>query len=201
MANAAPPGDEPGRIDWTGLLRDSFGRSFWFFVGLAAAMAVICYHVLGPDDFFAAIARDRELLGDLVPRVAAAQVVAGMIWVLLPREKVSRFLQQNRGRKGLVIAAAAGAITPGGPASAFPFLVILAGSGADRGILVTYITSWAILGIQRIVVWDIPLMGIDFSLLRFLVGIPLPIIAGLIARRLPLSVSLDKLGKPPVNGR
>lgn len=192
MAHAAPPGDEPGRLDWSGLLKDSFGRSFWFFVALALIMAVICYYVLGPEAFFAAIERDGELLGDLVPRVAAAQVVAGMIWVLLPREKVSHFLQRNRGRRGLVIAAAAGAITPGGPASAFPFLVILAASGADAGILMAYITSWAILGIQRIIVWDIPLMGVDFSMLRFLVGLPLPIIAGLIARRLPLQVPLDR---------
>lgn len=195
MAHAAPPGDEPGRIDWAGLLKDSFGRSFWFFVAFAAAMAGFCYAVLGPAAFFAAIDEDMAQLADLVPRVTAAQYLAGMIWVLLPREKVAQFLNRNQGRRGLLIAAAAGAITPGGPASAFPFLVMFAVSGADRGILVTYITSWAILGLQRIVVWDIPLMGIDFSALRFVVSLPLPFIAGVIARRLPLDVTTDLEGR------
>ena len=75
-------------------------------------------------------------------------------------------------------------------------LLILAGSGADRGLLVAYITSWAILGVQRIIVWDIPFMGIDFSLLRFLIGLPLPIIAGMLARRLPFSVSFEPSSAP-----
>lgn len=198
MTQAAGPGEPPGRIDWPELLKKSFGSSFWLFVGFAFAMAGICYFVLGPEAFNEALARDRELLGDLVPRVAAAQLVAGMAWVLLPRERMSAFLNRNRGRRGLVIAAIAGAITPGGPSSAFPFLLILAGSGADRGLLVTYITSWAILGVQRIIVWDMPLMGVDFSMTRLLVGLPLPIIAGLVARRLPLTVSFEE--SPPPAG-
>ncbi len=147
-------------------------------------MAAIGYIVLGQDAFTDVIVRDRELLADLLPRVAGAQILAGFVWVLLPRDRMSTFMTSNRGKRGLVLAAAAGAITPGGPASAFPFLAILAGSGADRGILVTYITSWALLGAQRIIVWDIPLMGIEFSIFRLLLSIPLPIIAGLLARRL-----------------
>lgn len=184
-------------IDWPELLRRSFGPSFWIFVGIAGLLAAICYAVLGPDAFASAVDNDRRMLLDLLPRVAAAQIVAGFIWVLVPRERMSAFLKRNSGKRGLVIATAAGCVTPGGPASAFPFLAILAGSGADRGILVAYITSWALLGIQRIIVWDIPLMGIDFSLLRFLIGVPLPIIAGLLARRLPFSVSLAE-SAPPV---
>ncbi len=187
------------KIDWPELLRQSFGQSFWFFVALALGMAGICYLVMGPAAFGEAVARDRELLADLVPRVTAAQILAGMLWVLLPRERMSRFLKRNRGRRGLLIAATAGAVTPGGPAAAFPFLVILASTGADRGILVAYITSWAILGIQRIIVWDIPLMGIDFSVLRFLVSLPLPIVAGMLARRLPLSVTFEESPPPEIS--
>lgn len=51
--------------------------------------------------------------------------------------------------------------------------------------MVAYITSWAILGIQRILVWDLPFMGAEITITRFMVSIPLPIIAGLIAQRLP----------------
>lgn len=184
------------RKHWTALLKKSFGRSFWMFVTVAAVMAGLCYAVLGQDAFMSVVARNGDLIADLLPRVAAAQVVAGFVWVLLPRDRMSQFMKGNRGKRGLLLATLAGAVTPGGPASAFPLLAILAGTGADRGILVAYITSWALLGIQRVIVWDIPLMGIDFSLLRFLIGLPLPIIAGMLARWLPFSVTLE-ISPPP----
>jgi uncharacterized membrane protein YraQ (UPF0718 family) len=177
-----PP--QTDQIHWPTLLRKSFDRNFLLFAAVAAATALAAYLVHGADTFSSILERDRVLLLGLLPRVAAAQLLAGFLWVLLPRDRMSEFMQRNRGKRGLVLAAAAGAITPGGPASAFPFLAILAGSGADRGILVTYITSWAILGAQRIIVWDIPFMGIEFSMFRLLISIPLPIIAGLLARRM-----------------
>lgn len=185
-------GDEPkDNIDWAGTVRSGFGKSFWLFVAFAAVMSVGCYAVIGPDAFAAAVDRNTELMTGVLPRVIAAQLLAGFVWVLLPRERLSAFLEKNRGRRGLLVAAAVGAITPGGPASAFPFLAILAGLGADVGILVAYITSWALIGVQRIIVWDMPFMGADFSLLRLLVSLPLPILAAIVARRLPLTVSFE----------
>lgn len=185
-------GDEPtDRINWADTVRSGFGRSFWLFVAFAAVMAGICYVLLGPQSFENAVNRNTDLMTAVLPRVIAAQLLAGFVWVLLPRDRLSAFLQKYRGRRGLLIAAAVGAITPGGPASAFPFLAILAGLGADVGILVAYITSWALLGVQRLIVWDMPFMGIDFSLLRLMISLPLPILAAIVARRLPLTFSFE----------
>lgn len=177
--------DSKADVHWRDLFKQAFGLSFWLFVAVAVVTAGICYTALGPTIFADAIAQDFDMLGTLLPRVAAAQIVAGLIWVLVPRERLSQFMNKGRGRLGLLVATFVGIITPGGPMSAYPFLAMLAGSGADRGILVAYITSWALLGMQRIIVWDIPLMGLDFSLLRLAISLPLPIIAGIIARRLP----------------
>ncbi|HUD96452.1 MAG TPA: hypothetical protein VMO24_02845 [Woeseiaceae bacterium] len=178
-------------INWRAVAKQSLGRSFWIFVLIAAASAAVCYAVLGADAFATGAERDKEWLFDLLPRVIAAQVAAGFIWVLVPRDKMTALVQRNSGGRGLLLAMFAGLIMPGGPASAFAFLAILAAAGADRGILVTYITSWALLGIQRIVVWDIPFMGMEFSLLRFVISVPLPIVAGLIARRLPYATTIE----------
>lgn len=177
------------------MFRESFGGTFWAFTGLAAALAAICYHVLGPAVFASAMEQNRQLLESVLPRLVAAQIVAGMIWVLLPRETLVRLLGGPRSQRGLVIATVAGIITPGGPASAFPLLALAAASGADVGILVTYITSWAMLGVQRILVWDVPIMGVEFSTLRFIVSLPLPLLAGIIARRLHLKVKLKDIGE------
>lgn len=146
-------------------------------------MAAVSWKVLGSESFDTALSKDLDILAEMLPRIAAAQVVAGLVWVLLPRDRLTRLLGSHQGRRGLVIATAAGVVTPGGPVSAFSFLAIMAAGGADRGLLVAYITSWALLGMQRIVVWDVPFMGIEFSALRFCVCLPLPLLAGWIARR------------------
>ena len=192
----------PGSRDWwAGLLRESFGLSFWLFAAFAIGMGLTCYVLLGPETFDGAVSGSLELVGNTLPRVAAAQFVAGFVWAMLPRDRLSRLADSDRGLRGLVIATAAGIITPGGPTSAFSLLAIAAGAGADRGILITYITSWALLAVQRIIVWDLPFMGAEFSATRFLVCLPLPIVAGMIARRLPLSLVLVKTPPQPGAGK
>jgi uncharacterized membrane protein YraQ (UPF0718 family) len=170
--------------------------SFWLFAAFALISASLCYLLLGAEVFGSILAEDIEQVVRVLPRVAAAQIVAGFVWVLLPRDRYLELLGRDR-KRGLLLATAAGIITPGGPASAFALLAVMAGAGVDRGVLIAYITSWALLAVQRIVVWDLPFMGADFSLTRFVVCLPLPVLAGLIARRLPLELALKT---PPSTG-
>lgn len=172
------------------LVRQAFGKTFWMFAALACVMTTLAWMILGSVDFQKALDRNLYTLAVTVPRMVFALAAAGFIWVMLPRDLLSRFIGRNSGFKGLLIATAGGIITPGGPASAFPLLAILGGAGADRGIMIAYITSWAMLGMQRILVWDLPLMGNEFTLIRILVSLPLPILAGLIARQIPIQIQL-----------
>ena len=172
------------------LLREGFGWGFWGFAAFALLAGLACYLILGPQAFAAALDDDLAMVARILPRIVLALAVAGLVWVMLPRERLMRLIGGESGLRGLLIATAAGVVTPGGPASAYPFLAVLAGSGADRGALVAYIVSWSMLGMQRILVWDVPFMGADFSLLRFTVSLPLPVLAGLLARRLPLVLVL-----------
>ena len=121
----------------------------------------------------------------MLPKLAAALLLAGFIEVLLPREKVARWIGEHSGLRGLAVASAAGMITPGGPMTSFPLVNALHGAGTGRGALVAYLTSWSTLGFQRIVTWELPLMGVEFTALRFVASLPLPLVAGLISRLLP----------------
>jgi uncharacterized membrane protein YraQ (UPF0718 family) len=177
---------------WKILLRTSFGMSFWFFAAFALVMGILCYFVLGPEAFNEAVSNDLRQLLDILPRIVAALTLAGFIWILIPRDRFSNLVGRYRGFTGLVLAEIAGIITPGGPASAFPLLAIMGRAGADRGMLVTYITSWALLGIQRLLVWDLPFMGAEITTTRFLASLPLPIIAGLIAQRIRLPLTFGE---------
>jgi hypothetical protein len=175
---------------WFGLLKTAFGKSFWGFLAFAVVAGTACWLVLGEAAFFDALVTDVDLILRMMPRVGLALTLAGLLWVTLPRDRVSALIGKESGMRGLLVATAAGILTPGGPSSAFALLAVLGGAGADRGAMIAYIVSWAILGIQRILVWDVPFMGADFSMVRFLVCLPLPIVTGLIARRLPFSLRL-----------
>ena len=54
--------------------------------------------------------------------------------------------------------------------------------GADAGAVVAFITSWTLIGYTRALVWELPFFGSDFVIWRIVAAVPLPIIAGILAR-------------------
>lgn len=176
------------------VLADAFGTGFLSFLAFAAITGFVCWLVKGTDVFLSALDGDLVLFFKLLPRIGVALSVAALIWRLLPRDQISKLVGADSGLTGLVIATLAGAITPGGPSSAYALLAVLASTGANRGALVAYITAWATLGMQRILVWDVPFMGEEFAILRVLASLPLPVLAGLIAMQLPLTVTFREAG-------
>ena len=167
-------------------LRHIFDGTFWVMAALAALSGVACYAAKGPEAFFASFKTDLELLGLIVPRRGAALLIATSIQVLLPRDKVARWLGDRAGLKGILLATGAGMVTPGGPMTSFPLVSALHQAGTGRRALVAYLTSWSTQGFQRILMWEVPLMGLEFAAFRFLVSSPLPIIAGLISAHVPI---------------
>jgi uncharacterized membrane protein YraQ (UPF0718 family) len=161
-----------------------FGRSFYLFASLTVILGAVCYVTKGPDVLMGAVTEELGFLLVIAPRIAAALLLAGFVQVLVPRDLVARWLGSRAGLKGIVIASVAGAVTPGGPMTSFPLLVALFASGAHRGSLVAYITGWSIIGMQRVLVWEVPLMGSDFALVQVLACLPLPILAGWLASRI-----------------
>lgn len=155
---------------------------------LVLASGAACWALEGQDGFMAAFASDGALILDIAPRLAAALLISGLLQVLIPRETVGRWLGGESGWKGLAIATAAGALTPGGPIVSFPLVVALGAAGADIGCLVAYLTAWSTLSVNRVVVWEIPLIGTEFVVLRLLGSCFLPFLAGWLARLLPREV-------------
>lgn len=119
-----------------------------------------------------------KMLYFVLPRLVPALLLAGMLQVLVPQEVVSRYLGREGGFRGILIASAAGLLTPGGPMVTVPFLVALANSGAAMAPMVAYMTSWSLFGMQRIIAWEAPLMGWRFVVVRVVPSLAFPVIAG-----------------------
>ncbi len=125
---------------------------------------------------------DVDLFGAMLPKVLAGCLIGAFVALLLPRELVARWLGGESGLAGLLIATLAGVIFPGGPITIYPVAAALLAVGADAGVAVAFVTSWTLLGYSRALVWELPFFGPDFVIWRIVACLPLPIIAGLLAR-------------------
>jgi hypothetical protein len=163
-------------------LADTFGTSFWV-LGLIAVLAgIACWQIKGPQALRESFESDLDLLLFLAPRFGAAMLIAAFVQVLLPRDKVAKYLGEAAGLKAVAIGTVAGSLTPGGPMTSFPLVQSLQQAGTGRSALVAYITSWSTMGFQRILNWELPLLGPDMVVLRIAASLPLPAIAGLLSR-------------------
>ena len=181
------------------IVAQAFDLSFWVFVAVAAIAGWVTWELKGVDAFKQALWWDLDLLLFLLPRMIGGMLLAGMVQAILPPDLVAKWVGEEAGVKGIVIAAAVGMLTPGGPMTSFPIVVAFYMSGAGRGALVAYLTGWSLLGFQRTLVWELPLLGTEFTLYRTACVIALPIMAGLIARRIPWAPPAPNLG-PGSNG-
>jgi uncharacterized membrane protein YraQ (UPF0718 family) len=148
-------------------------------VGVAAA---VVYWRDGQARFLEILISDFHLFVDILPKVLAACLIAAFVAVLMPRETVMRWVGAESGFLGIIIATLAGVICPGGPITIFPIAAAFVAIGADIGAAIAFITSWTLLGYARVLVWEWPFFGADFVIWRIVISIPLPIVAGLLAR-------------------
>lgn len=72
-------------------------------------------------------------------------------------------------------------MTPGGPIASFPLVAALRAAGTGTGALIAFLSAWSLIGVQRILMWEMPFMGGRFVAVRLAVSLPLPFIAASIA--------------------
>jgi uncharacterized membrane protein YraQ (UPF0718 family) len=142
----------------------------------------------GSARFREILTSDVLLFVDILPKVLAACLIASFVAVLMPRETVVRWVGAESGLVGLMIATLAGIVCPGGPITIFPIAAAFVAVGADVGATVAFIVSWTLLGYGRALVWELPFFGPEFVIWRSLVALPLPIVAGLLARLLSSAI-------------
>jgi len=145
--------------------------------GLALVLAVVAY-VRDPGLPWLGAKTGFSMLGFILPRLIPALILAGLMQVLVPAEIVQRYLGREAGMRAILFATIAGVFTPGGPMVTVPFMVALAHSGAALPVLVAYMTSWSLFGMQRIIAWEAPLMGWRFVIVRVVPSLAFPVLAG-----------------------
>ena len=157
--------------------------SFLILLAITSAAAVAVAVLKGPGRVFE-IALDYLLfLGALTPKIVFGFFIAASVPILIPREVFTLWLGQESGIRGLAVACLAGALVPGGPMMIFPLAVGFRVAGASAATLITFVTAWSLYGINRTVIWEMSFLHIDFVLLRVLICLPFPFLAGWLASK------------------
>jgi len=162
--------------------RRAFDWSTAIIAGLAFSAAATVYVREGQEHFLTILFGDVALLGEMLPKVLAGCLIGAFVTLVLPREMVARWVGHESGFTGLLIAAVFGFLLPGGPITIYPVAGAFLAMGADAGAVVAFITCWTLVGYTRALVWELPFFGPHFVAWRIVAALPLPIIAGLLAR-------------------
>lgn len=118
---------------------------------------------------------------ELLPRLAVGVIGAGFIAKALPQDVVSSWLGPDSGWKGIGLAALAGALTPGGPVVGYAMGAAALKAGAGLPQVMAFVTGWALYTINRMIVWELPMMPRELVLLRIIISLPFPFIAAYLA--------------------
>jgi uncharacterized membrane protein YraQ (UPF0718 family) len=129
----------------------------------------------------------REVLY-LLPRLGLGVIGSGFIARALPQERIIDWFGEGSGVIGVALAALAGALTPGGPVVGFALGAAALKAGAGLPQVMAFVTGWSLYTVNRMLIWELPLMPAWFVRIRLLASLPLPFLtAGLtwIALSLP----------------
>ena len=148
---------------------------------LSVVLGTIAYYK-SPQLPIIALESGSSLLLRLLPVLILAFFVAGLMEVLLPEELLLRWVGEGSGLKGILIGTCLGAVAPGGPFIQFPIVAAMFKAGANIGPLVAYLSAWALIGINRVIAFEIPLLGIQITATRLLCSFIFPVIIGYLAQ-------------------
>ncbi|MFP4258946.1 MAG: permease [Desulfovermiculus sp.] len=121
-----------------------------------------------------------ETIFQVLPLLAAAFAVAGLVSVLISHNTIERWLGQGSGMKGILLAAAAGALVPGGPYVYFPLAAIFLCAGAEIGTAIAFVTAKNLWTLTRLPM-EMALLTPDITIIRYVTTFVFPIILGLTA--------------------
>lgn len=177
-------------------LKAAMPKVDWPFVivaGLSLGSGALVLARSGFARFLEIFEEDALLFLAVLPKVALGTLIGAFVRVLVSREQMVRYVGAGSGLRGLLIATFAGTLFPGGPFTIFPMAAVFMLGGADRGAAIAFISAWLLIGVNRMVVWEMPFLGPDFVLWRTLLCLPLPLIAGFAGR----AAVFDRLDDPP----
>jgi len=154
--------------------------------GLAAAavlLVLLAYFRGGSELVVEGLELSLRTLVQALPLIIAAFLLTGQLQAFLSKEWMDKLLQKFSGIKGILFSAAAGGLFPGPPYVYYPFLSGFKEKGIPFYLFFSFLAGKHVYDVARLPM-EISLINPGIALLRNLITIPIPILIGLLSRRL-----------------
>jgi len=190
---AGPEGPRDDDVRMRHLMRKKKRMDVSLFVLLGLTLGLVAY----------ALSQDGRLLGDAARatgrllqsvwiELALGFILAGLVDVLVPTAVLVKWLGAERGGHGILVGWGAGLAIPGGPYVLFPIMANLFGKGVAAGPLIALISAKTLVSPIRMLTYEAPLLGWPMTLARFVPGLLVPPLLGVVGQWL-----FDLLSRPP----
>ena len=158
--------------------------NFWIVLGMLVLLSAAAWGRGGTPLLGEALGGGVRLFLRFGAVIFLSFLVAGLAEALMPREWVSEVLGEDSGWRGLLLASAAGIVTPAGPFVSMPLAAAMLRTGAAPAAVVTFLAAWGLLAAHRLFAWEVPILGASFAFTRWALCLVLPVAAGALTRLL-----------------
>jgi hypothetical protein len=161
---------------------------FTIIIAIALVSAVLVWIQKGQAVFWSVLGENLLFGLMLLTKIISGVFLASVIPLMLPRDKVQHWIGPESGFRGLWAAALAGIAIPGGPSVTLPLAGGLMFAGADLAAGITMVTAWALLSLNRTLIWEMSFLPPHLVLLRVAMTVAIPVALGWIVRRFQLTL-------------
>jgi uncharacterized membrane protein YraQ (UPF0718 family) len=117
----------------------------------------------------------------ILPRICLALILAGFVAKLIPTAMIGQLIGYGTGWQGIALAIVFGGMMPSGPMIAFPVVVVLRAADAGAPQIIAFLTAWSVFAWHRVLIYEITMLGWQFTAARLGASIALPAIGGALA--------------------
>ena len=156
-------------------------KRYSFFLGvLLIIMALI---LLNKDTGLKALKLAKNSFFQMVEVLPPIMILLGLMDVWIPRERMIKYMGQDSGVKGIILAMIVGIIGAGPMYAAFPFTAVLIKKGVKFSNVIIFMNAWCVIKVST-VLFEISYLGYNFTFLRLLINLPGVIMMGYLTERL-----------------
>lgn len=153
----------------------------YVFLTVFAVLTAVSF-ILGFDPGKAIFSNFRQSLIEMITFVPFLFIIVGLFDAWVPREKVQQHIGHDSGAKGIILVVLLAMLQAGPLYGAFPVAYMLFKKGASIRNIFIYLGAFSSLKIPMVGI-EIGYLGIQFTLVRTLISLPLFIGIGFLLER------------------
>ncbi len=154
-------------------------RTLLLLASLVLLALIVAVTTGGWETASSGFSRAGHLFSTVWVRLLLGFTLGGLVRVLIPSAVITKWLGHASGFRGILIGSYIGIIMPGGPYVTLPVIASIYSAGAGVGPVIALLTGRSLLGIQMLVVWQIPFLGVELPLARYIACLLVPPLVGL----------------------